>query len=91
MMSLLIALHSSSSGGSLLLLLAGPAGGIGLFWCMFQSYRNTGKSHSFEHETQVVAKPVTGNEQKVDAVHGIQRSPIDGDNVSEYRQRVQRV
>ncbi|MEE9964562.1 MAG: hypothetical protein K4304_05655 [Propionicimonas sp.] len=91
MMSLLIALHSSSSGGQFLFLLAGPAAAIGVYWWLFQYYRNTDKSHSFEHETKVGAKPVAGNEQKVDEVHGTQRSTIDGDNVSNYRQRVQRV
>jgi hypothetical protein len=80
-----------SDDGSLWLLAAGPAGGTALYWFLYRYYRNTDKSHDFEHETAVVAKPVTGSDEKVDAVKGTQKKRIDGDNVSEYRQRVKRV
>ena len=58
---------------------------------MYRYYRNTDKSHAFERETAVAAKPVTGSEQKVDEVKGTRKTRIDGDNVREYRKRVKRV
>ena len=80
-----------SSDGGAWILLAGPAGGVGLYWALFRYYRNTDKSHAFERETAVVAKPVTGSDQKVDEVTGTRESRINGDNVREYRKRVERV
>ncbi len=80
-----------SDSGAILLL--GPAGAAGLYWALYRYYRNTDKSHDFEHETAVVAKPVTGFEadEKVDEVKGTRESRIHGDNVSAYRQRVHRI
>jgi hypothetical protein len=72
------------------LLLLGPAGATGLYWVLYRYYRNTDKSHAFERETSVEAKPVTGSDAKVDEVKGTQRTRIQGDNVRAYRQRVQR-
>ena len=82
-----------SSDGGMWILLAGPAGGAGLYWALFRYYRNTDKSHDFEHETAVVAKPVTGAEhdQKVDEVEGTRETRIQGDNVRAYRTRVERI
>ena len=80
-----------SDDGGLALLLLGPAGGAGLDWMRYRSYRNTDKSHAFERETDVVAQPVTGSDRKIDEIRGTQRSGIDGDNVHAYRQRVQRI
>ena len=80
-----------SDDGSLAILLLGPAGATGLYWALYRYYRNTDKSHGFEHETAVVAKPVTGSDDKVDEVKGTQKTRIPGDNVSEYRKRVQRI
>ncbi len=80
-----------SDDGGLWLLAMGPAGATGLYWYLYRYYRNTDKSHSFEHETAVVAKPVTGSEGKVNEVEGTQETRIRGDNVSDYRKRVQRV
>lgn len=75
------------------LLLAGPAGAVGFYWAMYRYYRNTDKSNAFERETAVNAQPVTGMEEdhKVDEVTGTRESRIEGDNVREYRQRVQRI
>ena len=78
-----------SDDGSILFL--GPAGAVGLYWALYRYYRNTDKSHDFEHETAVVAKPVTGSDEKVDEVKGTRETGIPGDNVSEYRKRVQRI
>ena len=80
------------SDGSWLLLL-GPAGGAGFYWAMYRYYRNTDKSHSFEHETAIESQPVTGGD--LDHVVGETtetRDPrIQGDNVHQYRQRVERI
>jgi hypothetical protein len=81
----------SDDGGSLALLLLGPAGGIGLYWALYRYYRNTDKSHAFERETKVDAKPVTGSDLKVGTNNGTRDSRIPGDNVGDYRERVARM
>ena len=80
-----------SDDGGLSILLLGPAGATGLYWFLYRYYRNTDKSHDFEHETKVEAKPVTGSDEKVGEVKGTRETRISGDNVSEYRQRVARL
>ncbi|MFT4179178.1 MAG: hypothetical protein QM612_06910 [Thermomonas sp.] len=82
---------SDDSGLGLLLL--GPAGAAGLYWMLYRYYRNTDKSHAFERETTIEAQPVTGMEHdhKVDEVKGTRESRIRGDNVKDYRKRVERV
>ncbi|HWT14248.1 MAG TPA: hypothetical protein VN581_00590 [Patescibacteria group bacterium] len=80
-----------SDDGGLWLLALGPAGATGLYWAIYRYYRNTDKSHAFEHETQVDAKPVTGTDRKVDEIKGTRETRIRGDNVREYRKRVQRI
>jgi len=78
--------------GGLWLLLAGPAGATALYWALYRYYRNTDKSHAFERETTVEAKPVTGSERdsKVDEVKGTRETRIAGDNLRAYRDRVER-
>lgn len=80
-----------SDDGGLWLLAMGPAGATGLYWYLYRYYRNTDKSHAFERETAVEAKPVTGSEQKVNEVKGTQATRIPGDNMREYRKRVKRI
>ncbi|MFC4821580.1 hypothetical protein [Dokdonella ginsengisoli] len=80
-----------SDDGGLWLLALGPAGATALYWALYRYYRNTDKSHAFERETAVEAKPVTGSERKVDEVKGTRETRIRGDNVRAYRTRVQRV
>ena len=80
-----------SDDGGLGLLLIGPAGATALYWGLYRYYRNTDKSHAFERETAVEAKPVTGSESKVGEVKGTQETRIKGDNVHEYRKRVRRM
>ena len=92
MMPLLILLHSSSHGGGVgWLLLAGPIAAVAIYWALFQYYRNTDESHSFEHETRIESQPITGGDQKVDEVRGTKDDRIRGDNVTKYRERVPRV
>ena len=80
-----------SDDGSLALLLIGPAGATGLYWFLYRYYRNTDKSHGFERETKIEAKPVTGSDDKVGENNGTRERRIAGDNVADYRERVQRV
>ncbi len=80
-----------SDDGGLWLLALGPAGGTALYWAIYRYYRNTDKSHAFERETAVDAKPVTGSDRKIGDVTGVRNSRIGGDNVKAYRERVKRV
>ena len=80
-----------SDDNGLWLLALGPTGAAALYWAIYRYYRNTDKSHAFEHETEIEAKPVTGDDRKIDTVTGTQRTRIDGDNVRAYRQRVTRI
>jgi hypothetical protein len=80
-----------SDESNLALLLLGPAGAVGLYWGLYRYYRNTDKSHAFERESKVVAKPVTGSDLKVGTNNGTRESRIEGDNVHEYRRRVERM
>ena len=80
-----------SDNGNLVLLLLGPAGAIGLYWGLYRYYRNTDKSNAFERESKVDAKSVTGSDHIVGTNNGTQDSRITGDNVREYRQRVERM
>lgn len=80
-----------SDDGGLAILLLGPAGATGLYWFLYRYYRNTDKSHAFEHETAVDAKPVTGSDEKIGENNGTRETRISGDNVREYRARVQRL
>ena len=77
--------------GVLALLAIGPAGAAGLYWALYRYYRNTDKSHAFEHETTVQAKPVTGSDRKVGTNNGTRERRIRGDNLRDYRSRVQRI
>lgn len=80
-----------SDDNGLWLLALGPAGATALYWALYRYYRNTDKSHDFEHETKIEAKPVTGSDRRVDEVIGTRETRIRGDNVHAYRQRVQRI
>lgn len=77
--------------GSGWLLLAGPIAGVLVYGALYRFYRNTDKSHSYEQETLVEAQPVTGGDQKIEEVRGTTKRAIPGNNVSDYRGRVQRV
>jgi hypothetical protein len=76
--------------GILLLLALGPVSAVGFYWAMVRHYRNTDKSHAFEHETAVEVLALTGSEadRKVDEIRGTRSTRIQGDNVGSHRQRV---
>ncbi|MBX3700497.1 MAG: hypothetical protein KF903_05800 [Dokdonella sp.] len=82
-----------SDDGGLWLLMLGPAGATGLYWALYRYYRNTDKSHAFERDTAVTAKPVTGADadHKIGETRHTRETRIRGDNVSAYRQRVTRL
>ncbi len=82
---------SESGDAPWFVLLLGPAGAGGVYWGLFQYYRNTDKSHDFENETIIESQPVTGHDQKVDRVTGTTRTQIKGDNSSDHRSRVKRL
>ena len=85
------ALLAANDGGPVWLLVLGPAGAGALYFGLWSYYRNTGTSHSFERETRIGAKPVTGHDDKVDEIEGTKKSAIDGGNHTDHRQRVQRL
>lgn len=89
--SVILAAETFESDGSLWLLALGPAGAVGLYWMLYRFYRNTDKSHAYEHETLIEAQPVRGAEQKVDEIRGTRESGIRGNNVKRFRDRVQRL
>jgi hypothetical protein len=76
---------------NLFLLALGPASAVGYYWLMHRHYRNTDKSHAYEHETAVEVLALTGAETdgKVDEIRGTRSSRIPGENVGDHRQRVQ--
>jgi hypothetical protein len=80
-----------SDESELALLLAGPAGAVGLYWALYRYYRNTDKSHAFERESKVDAKPVAGSDRQVGTNNGTTNSSIEGNNVHDYRRRVERM
>ena len=80
-----------SEDSGLWLLAMGPTGAGLLYWALYRYYRNTDKSHAFEHESAVDAKPVTGSDRKVGEVSGTENSRIANENAREYRKRVVRI
>lgn len=76
--------------GILFLLALGPASAAGFYWAIYRHYRNTDKSHAYEHETAVEVLALGGSEhdRKVDEIRGTRASRIQGDNVGEHRQRL---
>ena len=81
----------ASDGAPAWILAAGPAGGAATYWALYRYYRNTDKSHAYERDTLITAQPVSGSQEKVDHISRTRDSDIDGDNSSNYRQRVRRM
>ena len=80
-----------SDDSGLALLLLGPAGAVGLYWALYRYYRNTDKSHAYERESKVDAQPVAGSDRMIGTNNGTRESSIKGNNVSDYRERVERI
>ena len=86
-----LATIASSSGDSpTWLLAAGPASGVALYFFGYRYYRNAQRSHSFERETRITARPITGTEAKIGENNGTRNSSVEGDNHSDHRRRVRR-
>lgn len=84
-----VATMGDGGDGDALLLLAGPIGGSVIYFMLYRYYRNTDKSHAFEHDTIIESQPVTGGDVKVEEVRGTTRQRISGSNETSHRQRVQ--
>ncbi len=81
-----IILDSETDVGWLLAL--GPAGAAAFYWGMYRYYRNTDKSHAFEHETRVEVKNLEGEDVKVAVNNGTTERWIRGRNDHTPRVRV---
>ena len=82
---------SSDEGAPLWVLAAGPVGAVATYWSIWRYYRNTDKSHSYDHETLVEAKPVQGREEKIDHIRKTRKTEIKGKNTANHRSRVHRL
>ncbi len=65
-----------SNDNSVWLLALGPAGATALYWATYRCCRSTNKSHSFERETAVDAKPVTASGSKQGELKGTRETRI---------------
>ncbi len=74
--------------GSAWLPALGHDGATALYWAIHRYYRNTDKSHAFERETAMDAKPVMGSKNNVGELIGTQEKRIGGNNVKACRHRV---
>lgn len=81
---------ATDSDGTAWLLLAGPVSGVLIYVWLYRYYRNVDKSHSYERDTLIESQPITGSDSKVSEVRGTKRTSIQGNNVRNHRQRVQR-
>ena len=70
------------------LLAIGPVGAASFYWAVWMAYRNTDKSHAYEHETEIVVSGMTGADVKVGTNNGTRDSRIQGMNSDSPRQRV---
>lgn len=83
-------LASDSDSSPTWLLLAGPLGAAVVYFGLWTYYRNTDKSHRFEHETRIAAQPIAADDAKLSEVTGTTRQRISGENATSHRQRVER-
>lgn len=84
----LLIVAASDGDGPAWLLAFGPAGAAAFYWAVWRAYRNTDKSHAFEHETEVVVSNMTGQDLKVGTNNGTRNRWIQGRNDDKPRQRV---
>ncbi|HLU63160.1 MAG TPA: hypothetical protein VKY66_01405 [Protaetiibacter sp.] len=83
---LIVAASDSDWPGWLLAL--GPVGAASFYWGVWRAYRNTDKSHAFEHETEVVVSNLTGQDVKVGTNNGTRNRWIQGRNDHTPRKRL---
>jgi hypothetical protein len=88
--ALVLAASSSDGDAVWLLLLSGPVVGAAVYGGIWQHYRNTDKSHSFEQETRIVAQPASGQDRKVGEKNGTTESTVRNKNSDSHRMRVSR-
>jgi len=88
MLELTIALITLDSESPLWLLAVGPVGATSFYWAVWMAYRNTDKSHAFEHETEVIVSNMTGEDVKVGENNGTQKRWIQGRNDDKPRERL---
>lgn len=88
--TLTVVMATSGDSGPLWLLAAGPAGAAATYWSIYRYYRNTDKSHAYERDTLIKAKPVQGDEDKINHIRKTQKSGIDRNNRDNHRSRVKR-
>lgn len=72
-------------------LLAGPIVGALVYWLIFRFYRNTDKSHNYEHETLIESQQPTGNDVKIRTIRKTRQASTSQANGSKHRQRVRRL
>lgn len=70
------------------LLALGPVGASAFYWAVWQAYRNTNKSHSYERETDVEVNGMTGGDVKVGENNRTRERWIRGRNDDKPRQRL---
>lgn len=71
------------------ILLVGPAGGVAFYTFVYLYYRNTNKSHNFEHETAVKVSNMRRHDRKVKELRGVRDASTDHANTHTHRVRVQ--
>lgn len=83
-----IIVASDDSDGIGWLLAMGPAGATAFYWAVWRAYRNTDKSHGYEHETRIEVSNLTGTDVKVGTNNGTTERFIRGRNSDNPRQRL---
>lgn len=79
---------ASDSEGVGWLLAIGPVGAATFYWAVWMYYRNTDKSHRYEHDTDIVVSNMTGEDVQIGTNNGTQERYIRGENSSKPRQRL---
>lgn len=74
----------------LYLLAAGPVAAAAVYWFIYRFYRNTDKTHQYESETRLEARPVQGRDTKIRTITATTENSISGANAARHRARVQR-
>lgn len=84
------AANGDGDGSMAWLLILGPLAAVATYLGLWFYYRNTHRSHAFEHETTVEAQPIGRQDFKRTSITGTKRARIERENRTNHRQRVQR-